>query len=180
MSPHTLSFVIIPRMYRRCRILVRGFILVITVTVTLCLVVIVVIVCVDNNRVCPSPPSFPRVTGGGSDNSLSYLCNMPQHWWTILAIKKSRKLIPRHMTASFAYGGQRWHWRYATIIIGRCHVWVEFGHCVVGIVCRLYVGITIDCLIFHRGNLFDLHLKIKRKHELMWSLLMQIDRKSVV
>ena len=62
---------------------------------------------------------------------------------------------------------QRRHWRCATIIIRRCHVWVEFGHREVGILCRLYVGITIDYLIFQRGDLFDLYLKKFGKNELM-------------
>ena len=88
-------------------------------------------------------------------------------WWTILAKKNCRKLILGHMTAGFAHGRQRRHWRYATIVIGGCHVLVEFGHCAVGILCRLYVGITIDSLIFHKVHLFDLHLKKIGKQELM-------------
>ena len=51
--------------------------------------------------------------------------------------------------------------------VRRCHVWVEFGHCAVGILRRLYVGITIDLLIIHRVHLYDLHLKKIGKQELM-------------
>ena len=101
-------------------------------------------------------------TGTGGMPLLSsavYLCHLPQLWRTILAKKKLRKLIPGHMTVESANGRQRRHWRYATIVIVGCNVWVEFGHCA--------VGITIDSLIIHRVHLFDLHLKQIGKQELM-------------
>ena len=88
-------------------------------------------------------------------------------WWTILAMKKLRKVIPGYMTGNSGRGGQRRLWLYATIFISGCHVWGDYAIVLTVFYRRLYIGITIVLRIFHRVHLFDSHLENMEKHEVM-------------